>query len=169
LLQGPKGRTRLRERLKVCEGKYDFVLIDCPPDLGALTQSALVAATEVVVPIDIGFFSVAGLARMMEIIEELKETYNPELRMTGVLLTKYDNRTTLSSNTLDSIEEQGLPVFRTKIRICVDIIRAQIARLPVNLYAPDSHAAEDYAALAEELLPAKVIPLRQARRKVAQK
>jgi chromosome partitioning protein len=127
-----------------------------------------VAASEVIVPIDIGFFSVAGLARMMEIIQELKETYNPELQMTGVLLTKYDNRTTLSSNTLDSIEDQGLPVFRTKIRICVDIIRAQIARLPVNLYAPESHAAEDYAALAEELLPAKVITLRQARRKVAQ-
>jgi chromosome partitioning protein len=169
LLQGPKARTRLRERLKTCEGKYDFILIDCPPDLGALTQSALVAATEVIVPIDIGFFSVAGLARMMEIIEEIRETYNPELRMTGVLLTKYDNRTTLSSDTLDSIEEQRLPLFHTKIRICVDIIRAQIARLPVNLYAPDSHAAEDYAALAEELLPAKVIPLRQVRRKVAQK
>jgi hypothetical protein len=51
---------------------------------------------------------------MMEIIEEIKETYNPELRMTGVLLTKYDNRTTLSSDTLDSIEEQRLPLFRTK-------------------------------------------------------
>jgi chromosome partitioning protein len=169
LLQGPKARMRLRERLKTCEGKYDFILIDCPPDLGALTQSALVAATEVIVPIDIGFFSVAGLARMMEIIEEIRETYNPDLRMTGVLLTKYDNRTTLSSDTLDSIEEQRLPLFKTKIRICVDIIRAQIARLPVNLYAPESHAAEDYAALAEELLPAKVIPLRQVRRKVAQK
>jgi chromosome partitioning protein len=169
LLQGPKARTRLRERLKTCEGKYDFILIDCPPDLGALTQSALVAATEVIVPIDIGFFSVAGLARMMEIIEEIRETYNPDLRMTGVLLTKYDNRTTLSSDTLDSIEEQRLPLFKTKIRICVDIIRAQIARLPVNLYAPESHAAEDYAALAEELLPAKVIPLRQVRHKVAQK
>src|SRR5262245_63196123 len=149
LLQGPKGRTRLRERLKVCEGKYDFVLIDCPPDLGALTQSALVAATEVIVPIDIGFFSVAGLARMMEIIQELKETYNPELQMTGVLLTKYDNRTTLSSDALDSIEEQRLPVFRTKIRICVDIICVKIDKLPVSIYATDSHAAEDYAALEE--------------------
>jgi chromosome partitioning protein len=168
LLQGPKGRTRLRERLKACEGKYDFVLIDCPPDLGALTQSALVAATEVLIPCDIGFFSIAGLARMMEIIAEIRETYNPALRVAGVLLTKFDTRTTLSSNALESIQGQQLPLFKTKIRICVEVIRSQLARLPVNIYAPESNASHDYAALADELLPAKVIQLRQTQRKVAQ-
>jgi chromosome partitioning protein len=167
LLQSPKARTRLRERLRGSAGKYDFVLIDCPPDLGALTQSVLVAATEVIVPCDVGFFSIAGLARMMEIVQEIKETYNPDLEVTGVLLTKYDSRTTLSSNTEDAIREQGLPLFKTKVRICVDIIRSQLARLPVNIYAPESNAADDYAALADELLPAKVISIRQQRRKIA--
>jgi cellulose biosynthesis protein BcsQ len=83
------------------------------------------------------------------------------------LLTKYDSRTTLSSNTEDAIREQGLPLFKTKVRICVDIIRSQLARLPVNIYAPESNAADDYAALADELLPAKVISIRQQRRKIA--
>ena len=92
---------------------------------------------------------------------------DPDLNFLGVLATKYDSRTTLSENTIRAIEEQNIPLFNTKIRISVDIIRAQMERLPVNLYATDSHAAADYAALAEEILPAKVISLRSARRQIS--
>ena len=129
--------------------------------------SGLVAATDVIVPIDVGFFSLTGLSRMVKIIEQVKHAYNPELQILGVLATKYDSRTTLSDNTIKAIEGKKLPLFKTKIRISVDIIRAQMERLPVNLYATDSHAAADYAALAEEILPAKVIPLRATRRQAS--
>ena len=167
LLLDPEGRTRLRKQLQQGAQDYDFVLLDCPPDINVLTQSALVAATDVIVPIDVGFFSLTGLARMVKIIKQVRSAYNPELNFLGVLATKYDSRTTLSENTIRAIEEQNIPLFNTKIRISVDIIRAQMERLPVNLYATDSHAAADYAALAEEILPAKVISLRSARRQIS--
>jgi cellulose biosynthesis protein BcsQ len=64
----PQGRLRLREKLQAAIGHYDFILIDCPPDVGMLTQNARVAANEVLLPVDIGFFSIAGLSRMMQII-----------------------------------------------------------------------------------------------------
>jgi len=167
LLLDPEGRTRLRKQLQQGAQEYDFVLLDCPPDINVLTQSALVAATDVIVPIDVGFFSLTGLSRMVRIIEQVQHAYNPELQILGVLATKYDSRTTLSDNTIKAIEGKKLPLFKTKIRISVDIIRAQMERLPVNLYATDSHAAADYAALAEEILPAKVIPLRSPRRQAS--
>jgi chromosome partitioning protein len=167
LLLDPEGRSRLRKQLQQGAQEYDFVLLDCPPDINVLTQSALVAATDVIVPIDVGFFSLTGLSRMVKIIEQVQHAYNPELQILGVLATKYDSRTTLSDNTIKTIEGKKLPLFKTKIRISVDIIRAQMERLPVNLYATDSHAAADYAALAEEILPAKVIPLRATRRQAS--
>ncbi len=167
LLLDPEGRTRLRKQLQQGAQEYDFVLLDCPPDINVLTQSALVAATDVIVPVDVGFFSITGLARMVKIIKQVQSAYNPELNILGVLATKYDSRTTLSENTIKAIDEAKLPLFKTRIRISVDIIRAQMDRLPVNLYASDSHAAADYAALAEEILPAKVIPLRSSRRQAS--
>lgn len=167
LLMDPKGRIRLREHMQGLVGSYDFILLDCPPDMGVLTQSALVAAHEIILPVDVGFFSIAGLARIVSIITDIRNTYNPELKIAGVLATKYDPRTTLSETTVSEIQAQELPLFASKIRISVDIIRSQMARAPVSIYAPDSHGAEDYNALAAELLPAKVIPLRQRRRKVA--
>ena len=168
LLIDPKGRSRLREHLQRIIGQYDFVLLDCPPDMGVLTQSALVTAHEVIIPVDVGFFSVAGLARIVSIIDDIRNTYNPELKIAGVLATKYDPRTTLSETTVSEIRAQRLPVFDTKIRISVDIIRSQMARVPVSIYAKESHGAEDYNALASEILPAKVIPLRQRRRRIAE-
>jgi chromosome partitioning protein len=168
LLIDPKGRTRLRDHLQRIIGQYDFVLLDCPPDMGVLTQSALVAAHEVIIPVDVGFFSVAGLARIVSIIHDIRNTYNPELKIAGVLATKYDPRTTLSETTVSEIRAQHLPMFDTKIRISVDIIRSQMARVPVSIYAKESHGAEDYNALAAEMLPAKVIPLRQRRRRTAE-
>ena len=167
LLLDPEGRTRLRKQLQQGAGEYDFVLLDCPPDINVLTQSALVAASEVIIPVDVGFFSITGLSRMMKIIKQVRNAYNPELEILGVLATKYDSRTTLSENTIRAIEEENLPLFKTKIRISVDIIRAQMERLPVNLYATDSHGAADYAALAEEILPAKIITLRPSRRQIS--
>jgi chromosome partitioning protein len=161
LLVAPDGRLNLRSKLASGIDPYDFVLIDCPPSIGALTQCALVAATEVIVPIDVGFFSVEGLARMLSIIEQIRHAYNPNLHLAGILATKYDNRTRLSEQTIEAIQNRGLPVFKTKVRINVDIIRAQMAREPISIYARGSNGDLDYKALADELLPARVIPLKQ--------
>ncbi len=152
-------------------GPYcDFIPADLQLEdihVGMLTQNALVAASEVLLPVDIGFFSIAGLSRMVQIIDGIRAKDNPALKVLGILPTKYDGRTTLSDNTITAIQKQRLPIFQTRIRISVDIIRAQMERLPVVLYAEHSNAAQDYIALANEILPAKVIPMR-ARRRAAQ-
>ena len=159
LLINPAGRVRLRDKLRQGARRYDYVLLDCPPDVGSLTQSALVAAHEVLIPVDVGYFSVDGLANMLDLLEQVRKALNPELALLGILVTKYDTRTTLSQNTLEALRAEGLPVLTPPIRICVEIIRAQQQRVPVSFLerreddVPPNNAAEDYERLAEVLLP----------------
>jgi chromosome partitioning protein len=162
----PRGRFRLRDHLQAMLPLYDYILIDTPPDVSSFTQRALVAAHEVIIPVDVGVLGVAGLARIIRIINDIRTHYNPDLKISGVLATKYDIRTTLSEDMITEIATHKLPLFKTRIRISVDIIRAQAARKPVGVFAPDSHGAIDYNALADELLPAKVISI-QRRKRVA--
>jgi chromosome partitioning protein len=118
-----------------------------------LTQSALIAATEVLIPIDIGFFSIQGLRQLREEIDIIKEKFNPSLQISGILLTKFDSRTTLSQE-VQEVLERSLPdeIFETKIRINVDVVRSQIERKSVFASAPDSTGAHDYENLIKELL-----------------
>jgi chromosome partitioning protein len=155
LLINPAGRTRLRDKLKTGGKSYDYVLLDCPPDVGSLTQSALVAASDVLIPVDVGYFSIDGLDNMLDLLAQVQKAFNPDLRLLGILVTKYDARTTLSSNTVASIQEEHLPLLAPPIRVCVEVIRAQMERAPVSIVSPDSSAAADYEALAETLLPAR--------------
>ena len=163
----PRGRFRLRDHLKQVLSSYDYILIDTPPDISTFTQSALVAAREIIIPVDVSVLAVAGLARIVRIINDIRMHYNPDLKILGVLGTKYDVRTTLSEDTIAEIHGHNLPMFKTKIRISVDIIRAQAARKPVGIFAPTSHGAIDYNALADELLPARIISLTRHRRATA--
>jgi chromosome partitioning protein len=155
LLINPAGRTRLRDKLKTGGKFYDYVLLDCPPDVGSLTQSALVAASDILIPVDVGYFSIDGLDNMLDLLAQVQKAFNPDLRLLGILVTKYDARTTLSSNTVASIQEEHLPLLSPPIRVCVEVIRAQMERAPVSIVSPDSSAAADYEALAETLLPAR--------------
>jgi chromosome partitioning protein len=155
LLINPAGRTRLRDKLKTGGKSYDYVLLDCPPDVGSLTQSALVAASDILIPVDVGYFSIDGLDNMLDLLAQVQKAFNPDLRLLGILVTKYDARTTLSSNTVASIQEEHLPLLAPPIRVCVEVIRAQMERAPVSIVSPDSSAAADYEALAETLLPAR--------------
>jgi chromosome partitioning protein len=160
----PRGRFRLRDHLKPMLPLYDYILIDTPPDVSSYTQSALVAGGEAIIPVDVSVLAVAGLARIVRIINDIKAHYNPDLEILGVLTTKYDVRTTLSEDMIGEIKTLNIPLLKTKIRICFDIIRAQGARKPVGLYAPSSNGAIDYNALADELLPAKVISIQRRKR-----
>jgi len=92
LLLDPDGRTRLRAKLQTGGKPYDVILLDCPPEVGLLSQSALVAATDVLIPVDVGYFSVDGLENMLEIVERIKHSHNPSLNLFGILVTKFDAR-----------------------------------------------------------------------------
>jgi chromosome partitioning protein len=167
LLLDPSGRMRLKNKLREGGKNYDFIFLDCPPDVGALSQSALIAATDVLIPVDVGYFSIDGLENMLDVIEQVRNVYNADLNLFGVLITKFDSRTSLARSTQEVIRNQGLPLLEPPIRICVDVIRAQMERVPIEVLAPGSTASVDYAAIAEQLLSPlpvvgrNVVPLRQ--------
>jgi chromosome partitioning protein len=108
LLLDPDGRTRLRTKLQTGGKPYDVILLDCPPEVGLLSQSALVAATDVLIPVDVGYFSVDGLENMLEIVERIKHSHNPSLNLFGILVTKFDARTTLAQTTIETIRKAGV-------------------------------------------------------------
>jgi chromosome partitioning protein len=129
----------------------------------------LIAASDVLIPVDVGYFSIDGLENMLDVIGQVRSVYNADLQLFGILVTKYDARTTLARSTQEVIRSQGLPLLEPPIRICVDVIRAQMERVPIEVLAPNSTASVDYAAVAELLLsplplPARnVVQLRQQR------
>jgi chromosome partitioning protein len=153
LLTSVDGRLRLKEALEPLLPLFDFIIIDTAPTLSALTQSALIAATEVLTPVDTGFFSLQGLRQLHEEINTIREKFNPALRISGILLTKFDSRTTLSPQ-VEEVLRRNFPeeTFQTTIRINVDLVRAQVERKSIFASAPESTGAEDYENLIKELL-----------------
>jgi chromosome partitioning protein len=134
------------------------VFLDCPPDIDALSQSALIAASDVLIPVDVGYFSIDGLENMLDMVAKVQSVYNADLHLFGILVTKYDARTTLARSTQQVIRDRGLPLLEPPIRICVDVIRAQMARVPIEVLAPGSTASIDYAAIAELFLSPLPVP-----------
>lgn len=86
-------------------GKYDFILIDCPPSLGLLTVNALVAADKLLIPIQCEFYALEGVTKLLESMKRVKSRLNPTLDIYGILLTMYDSRTTLSKQVVDEVRE----------------------------------------------------------------
>ena len=160
LLVDPTGRMRLRKKLREGAKDYDLVFLDCPPDIDALSQSALIAASDVLIPVDVGYFSIDGLENMLDMVAKVQSVYNADLHLFGILVTKYDARTTLARSTQQVIRDRGLPLLEPPIRICVDVIRAQMERVPIEVLAPGSTASIDYAAIAELFLSPLPVPRR---------
>ncbi len=143
----------LKSILRPIESRYDFILFDCPPSFNIFTKNALNAAGEVLIPVDSGFFPLLGLKQLLEEIELVRERMNPGLALLGVLACKFDRRTSLSDQTY-GILKQHFPdkLLKTVIRVNVDIVKAQIAQENLFHYAAGSKGAEDFLALAEEII-----------------
>ena len=138
------------------QGRYDFVLIDCPPAVNQVTASALVAANYVLIPTEMEYFSAVGVGRIAETIEQIKP-FNNGIKVIGVLLVKYNARRTLTkaleSKLSQSTREMlGCDIMNAKIRFTVDIPSAQACGMSVYDYSSKSKAAFDYEELIAELL-----------------
>jgi len=145
--------TILRERLEGLEGEYDYIFIDCPPALGLLTLNALTSATEVFIPVQTEFFALEGIGKLLQTIEAVKKRLNRDLEITGIIPVMFDVRTNLSQQVLDKIVEYfGDKVFKAKIRVNIRLAEAPSFGKPIITYAPRSHGAEDYLALAKEVI-----------------
>ncbi len=132
---------------------YDFVLIDCQPSLGLLTVNALTASHGVIIPLECEFFSLRGVALLMETIEKVRERLNPHLKLEGILATMYDGRTLHSRDVYARVVEAfGDAVFDTVIARTVRFPETTIAGEPITTWAPTSAGALAYRNLAREVL-----------------
>jgi len=146
---------RLLEGLKGLTGKYDFILIDTAPSLSLLTVNVFAYADEVLIPCQTHPYSFNALAELSDTIDMIKEEINPDIRITGIIATFFDNRTKVSRNTLKKMqtdEKYKSLLYKTKIRTNTTIADSAEAGAPVVFYKPGSHGSKDYNELAEELL-----------------
>ena len=143
----------LKELLEPIRSRYSYVLIDSPPSLGLLTINAFTAAEEVYIPLQAHYLALQGMSKLQEIVERVGKRLNKGLHIGGVFVTQYDQRKVLNRNVAEAIREHfPSVVFRTAIRDNVALAEAPTQALDVFRYAPRSTGAEDYAALAKEII-----------------
>jgi chromosome partitioning protein len=153
LLQSREREKRLKTILAAIIDDYDYILIDCPPSLSVLTLNALVAAHSVLIPIQCEYFALEGLSALLNTIDEIRTTINPELHIEGLLRTMYDGRNRLaadvSAQLLTHFPER---VYRTVIPRNVRLAEAPSHGTPILQYDEKSQGAMAYLALAGEIL-----------------
>jgi chromosome partitioning protein len=173
LVQSIDGRWRLQQALQPLLDAFDFILIDTPPTLGFLTQAPLVASTDLLIPVDVGYFAFEGMRQLLDAIAHLRQEVPLTLETQHILLTKFDARTTLSTHVRALLRENyGAAALHTVIRVNVALARAQMARQSIFAYDRTSTGAQDYQHVVEELLGNRraaessgpVIPFRHQRR-----
>jgi len=156
LAQGENHLTRLRQILEPlrAESAYDFVLLDCPPSLGVLMTSALAAADQLLIPLQCEFFGLEGLAKIVHVHEQIRDSgANPEVRIEGIVMTMYDQRTNLSRQVLTQVSEHfPEEMYQTIIPRSIRLGEAPSFGQAIIEYAPASQGAAAYRALAQEFL-----------------
>ncbi|MDK9699873.1 MAG: AAA family ATPase [bacterium] len=151
-LAGMPGRELLlREALEGVRG-FDYLLIDCPPNLGLLTVNALAAAKEVFIPLQAEYLALQGVSKLVETVDIVKKRLNKKLTITGVIATRYDTRKTLNREVVETIRGYfGDKVFQTMIRDNIAVAEAPSYGKSIFEYAPQSKGAADYTALCKEI------------------
>ncbi|HEY7824598.1 MAG TPA: AAA family ATPase [Acidimicrobiia bacterium] len=146
--------TRLGGAIEeIDDSDYDIVLIDCPPSLGLLTVNALTAAHEVVIPIQCEYYALEGLSQLLRNVELVSSNLNPELKVTGVVLTMYDGRTKLSREVAEQVRDYfGDVAFSTIIPRSVRLSEAPSYGEPIEAFDPMSRGAIAYRQLGREFL-----------------
>jgi len=147
----------LKRALNPLKDKYDYAIIDCGPNLGKLTANALCAATDFIVPIHTEFFSFKGIQTLFAFAQNVKDMINPDIKLMGILLTKYNEntRTAVHKQVAASIKNSGNKVFKSYIRQNIALSESPMAAKDIFDYAPDSNGAEDYLNLCKEIINLK--------------
>ncbi|MEG1528120.1 MAG: AAA family ATPase [Clostridia bacterium] len=132
---------------------YDYIFIDCPPSLGLLTLNALVSADSVVIPIQSEFFALEGLSQLMNTIKIVKQRLNPTLKVNGVILTMYDNRSIISKQVTSEIQKYfGQKVYDVPVPRNIKLVEAPSFGVPISQHAPHSSGAVAYELLAKQFI-----------------
>ena len=153
LVEFDRRETRLREKIEPIRKLYQYILIDCPPALDLLTVNAMVAADSVLIPMQCEFFALEGISQLLDTVDRVRNSFEPNLKIEGVLLTMYDDRTNLTRQVEQDLREffeQG--VFQTVIPRSIRLAEAPSFGKPILSYDVRSRGAESYIQLAKEIL-----------------
>jgi len=153
LVDADHRETRLRDRLQCVRDQYRFIIIDCPPALDLLTLNALLAADSVLIPIQCEFFALEGISELMDTIDRIRDSFSHPLKIEGILLTMFDDRTTLTRQVASDLKDFFKDdVFRTTIPRNIRLAEAPSHGKPILIYDVRSRGAESYIQLAKEIL-----------------
>lgn len=152
-LEEGKAKRLLQRAIEPLKGLYDFILIDCKPSLGNLMLNALTACNEVYIPVQAEYLALVGLAQLTNIVKAVKQNLNPDVKITGVLITRYKGRTRLSQSIYQKAKElYPEALFKTPIRDAVDVAEAPTAGKDIFHYSKRGNSAKDYLSVVEEIL-----------------
>ena len=145
-------QTSALKALDAIREDYDYILIDCPPSLGMLTVNALSYADGVIIPMQCEFFSLEGLSQLIVTIKKVRQLYNEKLEITGILLTMFNGRLTLTKQVVDELKKYYADkIFKTPISRSVKLSEAPGYGAPISEYDPTSKSADEYRQVAKEL------------------
>jgi chromosome partitioning protein len=155
LVSQPQREAYLKNILKEAKG-FDYIFIDCPPSLSVLTVNALAASDEVVIPLQMEVLTLQGLGQILATIAQVRDTFNPKLKVKGIAVVMFDKRRKLSQEIEEYLHENiDEKVFRNRIRLNVKLAEAPSFGQSILEYDRTSYGARDYLALAEEFLSGK--------------
>lgn len=157
IITGSRKEYRLKDALEGLQ--YDYIILDTPAQLGTLTVNALTAATSVIIPVQAEVFSLQGMGQLSKAIDAVKEYCNKNLKIRGILITRYNGRAIISrdmqANLEDAARQLHTKLYSTPIRECTSIKEAQASQQDIFTYAPRSNAAKDYADFIKEFMRKK--------------
>jgi chromosome partitioning protein len=153
LVEAERREFRLRDALSSLRDRYQFIVLDCPPALDLLTLNALVAADAVLIPMQAEYFALEGISELMDTVERIRASFNPELAIEGVVLTMLDDRTNLAQQVMSELKRFfGDKLCETTIPRNIRLAEAPSHGRPALLYDPRSKGAESYIRLAKEII-----------------
>jgi chromosome partitioning protein len=153
LVSAESREYQLKKVLPQINEKYDYIIMDCPPALGLLTLNALTAANAVLVPIQCEYLALEGVSELLDTLMRIRRTLNPDLAIEGIVLTMYDERTTLSRQVASDLRSFfGTQVFESVIPRNVRLAEAPSHGKPIHFYDIHSRGAEAYINLAKEVI-----------------
>ena len=153
LVEGERREFRLRDAVAAVRDRFQFIVLDCPPALDLLTLNSLVAADSVLIPMQAEYFALEGISELLDTVERIRASLNPELAIEGVVLTMLDDRTSLAKQVMAELKKYfGEKLCTTTIPRNIRLAEAPSHGKPALLYDVRSRGAESYIRLAKEII-----------------
>ena len=159
MMSHPEREAALQKLLAEISDLYDYIIIDCPPAMSLLTLNAMTAADSILIPLQCEFYALEGLGLLLQTMRRINKSFNPGLKIAGILLTMFDKRTNLSRQVAENAEKhfKGL-VYKAMVPRNVRLGEAPSHGKPILLYDAASAGAQSYFALANEIIKAEIRP-----------